>query len=186
MKFTANKQALYFLSLLFSGSVLADSFTLSSTDISNGKPMSNVQEYQGFGCSGGNLSPQLSWSGAPKGTEAFAVFAYDPDAPTGSGWWHWQDVNIPKNINMLAAGVGNVSQRLTPKGSIQMRNDYGVTGFGGACPPQGQGVHRYQFTVYALSKKLALPKNASSALTGYMVKANSLGSSTIEALYQRN
>ena len=186
MKYITKKQILCVVSLLFSGSVWADSLTLTSTDISSGKPMSHAQEYQGFGCSGGNLSPQLSWSGAPKGTEAFAVFAYDPDAPTGSGWWHWQLVNIPKHINTLPAGVGDTSKRLVPKGSIQMRNDYGLKGFGGACPPQGHGVHRYQFTVYALSEKLTLPKNASSALTGYMVKAHSLGSSTIEALYQRD
>lgn len=174
------------LSVFLSGSALADTFKLTSTDISQGKFMSNAQEFRGFGCSGSNLSPQLSWTGAPKGTEAFAVLAYDPDAPTGSGWWHWQVVNISKDVTTLAAGAGDPNKNTTPAGSINIKNDYGVTGFGGACPPQGHGVHHYQFTVYALSKKLDLPGDASGALTGYMVRANSLASSTIEALYKRD
>lgn len=167
-------------SLLASNSALAGSLTLSSTDIANGKFMAKAQEFQGFGCSGGNQSPQLSWSGAPAGTAAFAIMVHDPDAPTGSGWWHWQLVNIPKDVTSLAAGA------VAPAGSQQMNNDYGVKGFGGACPPPRHGVHRYQFTVHALSQKLELPENASGALTGYMVKAHSLASSTIEALYQRD
>lgn len=174
------------LSLLVSLPVMAETFQLSSKDIAPGKFMSNVQEFQGFGCSGGNASPQLSWTGAPKGTEAFAVLAHDPDAPTGSGWWHWQVVNVPKDVTSLAAGAGDASKNLAPAGSISMRNDYGVAGFGGACPPKGHGVHRYQFTVYALSKTLDLPKDASAALTGYMVRANAIASSTIEALYKRD
>ena len=166
--------------LLASNSALAGSLALSSTDIANGKFMAKAQEFQGFGCSGGNQSPQLSWSGAPAGTAAFAIMVHDPDAPTGSGWWHWQLVNIPKDVTSLAAGA------VAPAGSQQMNNDYGVKGFGGACPPPKHGVHRYQFTVHALSQKLELPENASGALTGYMVKAHSLASSTIEALYQRD
>lgn len=174
------------LSIFLSGSALAASFKLTSTDISQGKTMSNAQEFQGFGCSGGNSSPQLSWTGAPAGTEAFAVFAYDPDAPTGSGWWHWQIVNIPKDVTTLAAGAGDLSKNLAPVGSVSIQNDYGVAGFGGACPPKGHGVHRYQFTVHALSKKLELPEGASGALTGYVVRTHSLASSTIEALYKRD
>jgi len=165
--------------LLASNSALAGSLALSSTDIANAKFMAKAQEFQGFGCSGGNQSPQLSWSGAPAGTAAFAIMVHDPDAPTGSGWWHWQLVNIPKDVTSIAAGA------VAPAGSQQMNNDYGVKGFGGACPPPKHGVHRYQFTVHALSQKLELPENASGALTGYMVKAHSLASSTIEALYQR-
>jgi len=167
------------ISVLFFATAQADTFKLTSSDITQGKAMSSAQEFQGFGCNGGNLSPQLAWSGAPEGTEAFAVFAYDPDAPTGSGWWHWQVVNIPKGVTALPAGSS------APSGSISIRNDYGVAGFGGACPPEGHGVHRYQFTVFALSKKLELPEDASGALTGYMVRAHSLASSTIEALYER-
>ena len=177
-----------FVSLLAPLGVSAEpaKFTLTSTDIAAGKQMKKAQEFNGFGCIGDDLSPQLSWSGAPQGTVAYAVFAYDPDAPTGSGWWHWQVVNIPAEVTSIATGAGKADSKVLPKGSMQIENDYGVAAFGGACPPQGHGVHRYQFTVYALSKKLELPVNASGALTGYMVKANSLASSTIEALYQRD
>jgi len=176
---------LFASSLFLSAPALADTFILSSTDISQGESMNQAQEFKGFGCDGGNTSPQLSWSGAPKGTEAFAVFAYDPDAPTGSGWWHWQVVNIAKEVNSLAAGIETSNNKAALDGTQQINNDYGVAAYGGACPPEGHGVHRYQFTVHALSKKLELPEDASGALTGYMVKANSLASSTIEALYER-
>ncbi len=176
----------FIASLCASMVAIADSakFTLTSTDIAAGKQMKKAQEFNGFGCAGDDLSPQLSWNAAPKGTVAYAVFAYDPDAPTGSGWWHWQVVNIPAEVTSLATGAGKPDKN--PKGSQQIENDYGVAGFGGACPPQGHGDHRYQFTVYALSKKLELPANASGALTGYMVNVNSLGSATIEALYKRD
>lgn len=167
------------MSVLFCAGAQAEAFKLTSSDIVQGQAMSSAQEFQGFGCNGGNLSPQLSWSGAPEGTQAFAVFVYDPDAPTGSGWWHWQVVNIPKEVTSLAAGSA------APASSTSIKNDYGVAGFGGACPPEGHGAHRYQFTVFALSKKLELPEDASGALTGYMVRANSIASSTIEALYER-
>ncbi|MEH6457721.1 MAG: YbhB/YbcL family Raf kinase inhibitor-like protein [Cocleimonas sp.] len=172
-------------SLFLSATALADTFTLSSTDITQSEHMNKAQEFTGFGCTGGNTSPQLSWSGAPENTEAFAVFAYDPDAPTGSGWWHWQVVNIAKDVSSLSAGIETSNNKTALKGAQQITNDYGVAAFGGACPPAGHGVHRYQFTIYALSKKLELPADASGALTGYMVKANSLASSTIEALYER-
>lgn len=160
--------------------------TLSSEDISEGNFMSKTHEFQGFGCTGGNSSPQLSWSGAPDGTQAFAILAYDPDAPTGSGWWHWQLVNIPKDVTSLASGAGDTSKNLAPAGTTNIKNDYGVEGFGGACPPKGNGAHRYQFTIHALSQKLELPEGASGALTGYMVKAHSLASDTLEALYKRD
>ncbi|MCG8382157.1 MAG: YbhB/YbcL family Raf kinase inhibitor-like protein [Gammaproteobacteria bacterium] len=185
MKKSINKFAILFSSLLLSTVSMADDFSLNSADIAHGEFMSKAQEFEGFGCSGGNESPQLSWSNAPKGTVAFAVTAYDPDAPTGSGWWHWQIVNIPANVTSLAAGSGDQSNKLAPKGSRQIDNDYGFAGFGGACPPEGHGAHRYQFTVHALSKKLELPENASGALAGFMIKAHSLGSSSIEALYKR-
>lgn len=174
-------------SLFISLPVLAASFTLSSNDISEGKFMDKKQEFNGFGCTGEDLSPQLKWSNAPAGTKSFAITTYDPDAPTGSGWWHWQIVNIPATVTELATNAGSAKEDLAPMGSLQIENDYGVRGFGGACPPQGHGVHHYRFIIYALSaEKLDLPEHASGALTGYMIKANTLASSTIEALYQRH
>ena len=172
--------------VFMSGSVLADSFKLKSEDIVNGQFMTKLHEFQGFGCQGGNTSPQLSWADAPKGTKAFALFVHDADAPTGSGWWHWQLVNIPKSVNALVKDAGNPNKNLTPSGVTKIKNDYGIKGYGGACPPRGHGVHHYKFTLHALSKKLVLPPDASGALTGYMVKSHSIASSTIEALYKRD
>ena len=165
---------------------LAGDFTLSSSEISAGKFMSKKQEFNGFGCTGEDMSPQLSWANAPAGTKSFAITVYDPDAPTGSGWWHWQVVNIPLNVTTLETNAGSAKQDLMPAGSLQIQNDYGIAGFGGACPPEGHGIHHYRFTIHALSvEKLELPENASGALAGYMINANTLASSTIEALYQR-
>lgn len=164
----------------------AQTFELASTDISHGKQMSNAQEFNGFGCNGKDISPQLSWSGAPEGTKSFALTVYDPDAPTGSGWWHWQLINIPKEVRELPQEAGNVSKAIAPKESLQMKNDYSQLGFGGACPPKGHGVHHYQFTIHALSvEKITIAEGASAALVGYMINANSIESATIEALYSR-
>lgn len=179
------KKIVLAISIIVSTPALADSLTLSSTDIAAGEFMTKSVEFKGFGCDGDNRSPQLSWTGAPEDTEAFALMVHDPDAPTGSGWWHWQIVNIPKNVSFLPAGAGN--KDIKPiLDSINITNDYGFKGFGGACPPKGHGIHRYQFTLHALSKKLTLPENASSALVGYMVKANTIESVTLEALYKRD
>jgi len=177
------------LAMLFtistSTSLLAGDFTLSSHDITANKIMNKAQEFQGFGCSGDNLSPHLQWSNAPKGTKSFAITAYDPDAPTGSGWWHWQVVNIPATISEISTGAG--SNNTMPIGSMQIENDYGSASFGGACPPAGHGVHRYRFKIHALSvEKIELPANASGALAGYMINANTIESSMIESLYKRD
>jgi len=173
--------------MLFTLPVFAESFTISSSDIAHGEFMDKKQEFKGFGCSGGDISPHLAWSGAPEGTKSFAVTVYDPDAPTGSGWWHWQIVNIPAQLSELVAGAGSTSETLAPKGSLQVANDYGNRGFGGACPPAGHGVHHYRFKIHALSvEKLELPDNASGALAGYMINANTIASSEIEALYKRD
>ncbi|MDO3387931.1 YbhB/YbcL family Raf kinase inhibitor-like protein [Gilvimarinus sp. SDUM040013] len=163
----------------------AETFTLTSPDIEHGEPMSKVFEYQGFGCSGDNLSPALQWENPPEGTNFYAIFAYDPDAPTGSGWWHWQVINIPASTTHIVRGAGSIDSEKLPQKARQIRNDYGEHAFGGACPPVGHGPHRYQFTVYALPQALDLPKGASAALTGYMVNANALASSTLETTYER-
>jgi len=169
-----------------SASVYGGSFTLSSLDIAHGELMPKAQEYQGFGCSGGDLSPHLKWVNAPHNTKSFAITAYDPDAPSGSGWWHWQVVNIPATVMEIATGFGDAKKEKVLEGIVQIENDFGSRGFGGACPPEGHGVHHYRFTVHALSvEKLDLPEDASGALAGYMINAHTLESSTIEALYKR-
>ena len=174
------------LSLISALPSLASTLTLSSNDIAQGEFMDKKHEFNGFGCSGEDMSPQLTWSNAPKGTKSFAITAYDPDAPTGSGWWHWQLVNIPVTVMKLPTNAGSVEKSLAPLGSLHIQNDYGVAGFGGACPPVGHGLHHYRFTIHALSiEKLNLPEDASGALASYMINANTLGSSTIESLYIR-
>lgn len=143
------------LSLLFGISLLfatkyanAEGFTLSSPEITG--QLSNEQVLNGFGCTGKNISPQLNWKNAPEGTKSFAVTVYDPDAPTGSGWWHWIIFDIPSNVLSLKKNAGNETASIAPKGSIQSTTSFGQSGFGGACPPKEDKPHQYIFTVYAL------------------------------------
>ena len=156
----------------------ADAFTLSSPDIAEGRQLDAAHVFQGFGCEGGNAAPTLIWSNPPEGVESFAVTVYDPDAPTGSGWWHWFAFNIPADATELPAGAA------LPEGAVELTNDYGTVGFGGACPPPGE-VHRYEFTVHALGTTLEIDGSVSNALAGFMVNANSLGSASITAVYNR-
>jgi Raf kinase inhibitor-like YbhB/YbcL family protein len=168
-------------------SAQAEPFTLSSPTIKDGARLSQAQVFKGFGCEGGNVSPALQWRGAPKGTRSFALTVYDPDAPTGSGWWHWVVYNLPAQTTGLPEGAGAAdSTGGLPSGAVQGRTDFGTTGFGGACPPQGDRPHRYRFTVHALkTEKLELPADASAALIGYMIQANRLSSARLQARYSR-
>ncbi len=164
----------------------AGDFKLSSPEIKANGTIPKSFEFNGFGCSGENRSPELKWSGAPKDTRSFAVTMYDPDAPTGSGWWHWVVINIPADVTGLAAGAGTVNSTTLPKGAVQGRSDFGVAAWGGTCPPQGDKPHRYIFTVYALkTDKLDVPADATAALTGYMIHANTLGKASFTARYGR-
>lgn len=155
-----------------------DTLRLFSPDIAEGQQLADKYVFQGFGCEGGNIAPSLSWTGAPEGTKSFAVTVYDPDAPTGSGWWHWFVFNIPADVTDLPSGAELAAN------AVELKNDYGASGFGGACPPPGE-VHRYQFTLHALGAKLEIDGSVSNALAGFMVNANSLASSTITAVYTR-
>ncbi len=163
----------------------AGKFTLKSADVKPGAMLTDQQVFDGFGCSGANVSPELSWAGAPKGTKSFVVTVYDPDAPTGSGWWHWVVYDIPATATGLPQGAGSGKAQL-PAGAMQGRTDFGTPGFGGACPPAGDKAHRYVFTIHALKvEKLDVPADASPALIGFMTKASSLGSATFTAKYAR-
>jgi Raf kinase inhibitor-like YbhB/YbcL family protein len=161
-------------------------FTLQSPDIQADALIDSRFEFDGFGCSGENKSPALKWSGAPQGTKSFAVTVYDPDAPTGSGWWHWFVVDIPATVTELPAHAGAVGDASLPQGARHVRIDYGVSGWGGVCPPEGDPPHRYIFTVHALgTDKLEIPPDATAALAGFMVNANSLGKASFTAKYGR-
>ena len=173
---------------LISASTLihAAGFQLSSQDIKAGSLIDQKFEFNGFGCSGENKSPALQWSGAPAGTKSFAVTVYDPDAPTGSGWWHWSVINLPANVSALKADAGAAGGANLPKGASHVRIDYGVAGWGGMCPPPGDKPHRYIFTVHALKNdKLEIPADATAALAGYMINANVLGKASFTATYGR-
>ena len=162
----------------------AHAFDIKSSDIRNDQPLSASQVYKGFGCNGANLSPEIEWTGAPAGTRSLAVTVYDPDAPTGSGWWHWVAYDIQASARKLESGAGQAGK--LPPGAKHGRNDFGTYDFGGACPPAGDKPHRYVVTVYALKiEKLDVPADASPALIGFMLNANKLGTATITANYRR-
>lgn len=164
----------------------AAGFTLSSPTIKPGSTLTEAQVFNGFGCSGKNISPALSWRGAPAGTKSFALTVYDPDAPTGSGWWHWVVYNIPADAKELPEGAGNADGKGLPTGAVQGRTDFGAPGFGGACPPVGDKPHRYVFTVYALkAERLDIPPDGTAALVGFMINANKLGEAKFTARYGR-
>ncbi|HEY6484204.1 MAG TPA: YbhB/YbcL family Raf kinase inhibitor-like protein [Steroidobacteraceae bacterium] len=160
-------------------------FTLTSADIAEGRTIPDRQVFNSFGCKGANVSPALSWRNPPAGTQSFALLVYDPDAPTGSGWWHWIVYDIPASVTSLPAGAGEAGKHLLPAGAMQGRTDYGTVGYGGPCPPPG-APHHYHFQLFALKvAKLEVPKDATAALIGFNVHANSLGKAQIVALYGR-
>ena len=172
--------------LLLGHSYAAGVFKLRSDDVAANKRIIEKHVFNGFGCSGGNISPQLSWQNAPKNTKSFAITVYDPDAPTGSGWWHWLVANIPADTDALAADFNKEDKAKLENGIVQVRNDFGTYKFGGPCPPKGDRPHRYIFTVYALkTDKLDLNENSSAALAGFMINQNSLARSSFTAYYNR-
>ena len=138
----------------------------------------------GFGCAGGNTSPHLAWSGAPAGTKSFAVTCYDPDAPTGSGFWHWLVVNIPADVTELKLGAGSAGGTL-PKGAMMTRTDFGKPGYGGPCSPEGDHPHRYFFTVFAVGDTLDVGADTSAAVVGFNLHFKTLAKAAIMGLFKR-
>lgn len=137
----------------------------------------------GFGCDGGNQSPHLAWDGAPAGTGSFALTCFDPDAPTGSGFWHWVVVNIPADVRSLALNASGTAAM--PAGALETRTDFGQPGYGGACPPPGDHPHRYIFTLHAVGlKALPVAADTSAAVIGFQLYFNSLQKTSLMALYK--
>jgi len=173
---------LLFSVMLICNISFAGNFTLTSDDV--GGQFSVKQEFNGFGCSGKNISPSLAWKDAPKGTKSFAITMYDPDAPTGSGWWHWLVFNIPKTATSIANNASAL--KALPKGSVESVTNYGVSGFGGACPPKGDEAHRYIITLYALDvDNLDLDSSVNPAIVGYNLNAHAIQKSSIISYYGR-
>lgn len=159
-------------------------FRVVAPDLASQGRITLTHVFNGMGCSGQNISPALQWYNPPAGTRSFAVTAYDPDAPTGSGWWHWVMYNIPAGTTGLPAGAGN--GRNAPRGSAQGQTDFGTKGYGGPCPPAGDRPHHYHFTVFALKvDKLDIPGNATAAYVGFNLNANKLATARVTALYAR-
>lgn len=157
-------------------------FEVRSNAFADGGRLPDAQVFNGMGYSGANLSPQLAWSDPPAGTRSFVVTCYDPDAPTGSGWWHWLVVNIPADCRELPEGAGSGKAPL-PAGALETRTDFGGPGYGGAAPPPGRN-HRYIFAVHALKvDHIDVGAEASGAMVGFNIHMNSLGSASITAMF---
>ncbi|MBI5891802.1 MAG: YbhB/YbcL family Raf kinase inhibitor-like protein [Nitrosomonadales bacterium] len=179
------KRILFFaVAALLAGNAAAFELTSPDPEVKNGRPMVKAQEYKGFGCNGDNLSPALEWKNPPAGTRSYAVTVFDPDAPTGSGFWHWVVYNIPATATGLPAGAVVVEP--LPAGAKQGRNDFGERNFSGACPPVGDRPHHYIFTVHALKvDKITVPDDASAALVGFNIIGNRLGLAKMTTTYSR-
>jgi len=172
------KKILITLSML-TALLSADGLSLSSKDLKGQLSINEV--FNGFGCSGKNISPELSWENSPKGTKSFALTVYDPDAPTGSGWWHWLVFNISKDTKGFEKGVD-----LSKSTAVESLTDYGKAGFGGACPPKGDKSHQYIFTIHALDiEKIDLSEKANPALVGYYINSHTLSKASLIAYYGR-
>jgi Raf kinase inhibitor-like YbhB/YbcL family protein len=162
----------------------ANALTLTSPEIKPDATISDEQVANVFGCSGKNISPALDWSDAPKGTKSFAISVYDPDAPTGSGFWHWVIVNIPADVRSIPKGAGDPKGAGLPTGALLTRTDFGVPGYGGPCPPKGDKPHHYHFNIFAVDvEKLDVDANSSAAVVGFNLHFHTLATSTLIALY---
>lgn len=170
------------LCLLLAASPALAEMTLTSPSLDANGAFTADQVLNGFGCTGGNLSPALEWSGAPEGTASFALMMHDPDAPTGSGWWHWAAFNLPADTTSLPEGA---SAHAMPEGSIESRTDFGAPGYGGACPPEGGGAHAYAITLYALPATLGLDPEVMPAMLSYMLRGSALESTTLTVPFGR-
>lgn len=176
------KRYLSLLSVLILSTVsaVAQTFTLKSETL--GGQATNKEFANTFGCTGENISPELHWENAPEGTKSFAITVYDPDAPTGSGFWHWVVTDIPADMNELKEGISGE----LPKGIVESRTDYGAAGYGGPCPPEGDRPHAYIITVFALkTDKLGLDPNTPPAVVGFNLNANVIEKASIVFYGQR-
>jgi len=162
-------------------------FTVTSDDFVDGERLPDAQASGMFGVSGGtDTSPQLSWSGAPDGTRSYAVTCFDPEAPTGSGFWHWTVFDIPADVTSLANGVGTADGSKLPAGAVQARTDANVPGYVGAGPPPGHGVHHYIFTVHALDvEHTGASADSMPAYVGFTMFGHTLARATITGTYDR-
>lgn len=158
------------------------SFEVRSDDVRHGETLATAHVSGVFGAGGEDVSPQLSWSGAPEGTQSYAVTVYDPDAPTASGFWHWAAFNIPASVTELPSGA---SGKNMPDGAVELKNDGGTVGYIGAAPPPGHGPHHYHVVVHAVDvPSLDVPADASPAFLGFNLFSHTLGRAMIVPVYE--
>ncbi len=161
-------------------------FEVTSTDVTDGRPLSVPQVSGVMGAGGEDRSPQLSWAGFPEGTRSFAVTVFDPDAPTGSGFWHWVVADIPVSVTELPGGAGDQQGSGLPEGAVQLRNDAGFAGFVGAAPPAGHGPHRYYVAVHAVDvDRLDVTPEASPAFLGFNLFGHTLARAVLVGTYEQ-
>ena len=159
---------------------------LTSPDFNDGDYLDSthvLSEAYGFGCAGGNLSPALAWADPPDGTRSFTLTMYDPDAPTGSGFWHWLVCNIPADCRALAAAIG--AGGALPAGAVETASDFGAPGYGGPCPPEGDHPHRYVFSLHALGGEVQVTPQTPAAQVGFQLHFATLEKATLMGLYKR-
>ena len=166
-----------------------NNFTLTSNNFKEGDILGHefvLSKDYGYGCEGGNRSPHLAWTEPPEGTESFTLTMFDPDAPTGSGFWHWVVVNIPKDVRELDYEAGNPECGRLPTSAMHTRSDFSTPGYGGPCSPIGHGRHRYDFMLHAVGlEKLPVNEDASAAVVGFHLNFNSLGKATLTGFFER-
>jgi len=157
-------------------------FEVRSDDVAHGETLPTPQVSGVFGAGGEDVSPHLSWSGAPEGTQSYAVTVYDPDAPTASGFWHWAVFNIPADVTELPSGA---SSGKLPAGAVELKNDGGTVGYIGAAPPPGHGPHHYHVVVHAVDvPELDVPADATPAFLGFNLFGHTLGRAMIVPIYE--
>jgi Raf kinase inhibitor-like YbhB/YbcL family protein len=161
------------------------SFSVTSDDVSDGELMPAAQAYPDAADGAQNISPQLSWRGAPEDTKSFVVTCYDPDAPTPSGFWHWILVDLPADTTSLPTGAGAGGAQL-PGNAFHVRNDYATKDFGGAFPPEGDRPHRYYFVVHAVDvESLGVNDEASAAYVSFNLAFHTLARAQLVPTFQR-
>jgi Raf kinase inhibitor-like YbhB/YbcL family protein len=161
-------------------------FIVTSPGLADGATVPTAMVFSGQGCTGGNISPELDWKGAPAGAESFAVTMHDPDAPRAGGFWHWVVFDIPAKATGLAEGAGDPARELLPAAAVAGRNDFGIEAYGGPCPPVGGGIHHYEIVVHALKVgKLPVAAGDAPAKTASAIRAAELGEASLMLVFGR-